>query len=111
MTIVERLMCKIGLHDWYVVDQSWTGDIDVCIANTFDPLGDDETRRPSTDGGVIESRVCLRCGHTEDKIAEYTAQRHLRMSRVFHLLGPGHVEPRKHKRGSCLPPPKTPRGF
>ena len=108
-SIFRRMLCRLGIHDWYVLHRVSSAQIDWEVACEIDPLQDGEHRSQLTSMDLLEHRHCMICGLEQNQIAIHKNARRTRMLIVKERFGVGAIEPRKHKIPK--PPPAPPKSF
>lgn len=104
--ILRRLLCRIGLHDWHVLESKSAAVIDLEVACELNPLRDGEYRGMTALGfPALRRKSCLCCGKTVNQIDAYRKKRLRRMRVVAETFGVDAIEPRKWKIPPAPPPP------
>ena len=69
----KRLRCRLGIHDWHVLEATNKYSVEVEVAEELDPVGSGEfrVRGVSYIHGSIHRKACVCCGKVSDEIAKY----------------------------------------
>lgn len=103
--VIRRLLCRVGFHDWHVLESKSLPEIDREVACEFDPLQDGEYRARTTGFHQLHNKSCLCCGKAVNQIEVYRTNRRCRMRVVADMFGVGAIEPKKWKIPTPTPPP------